>query len=226
MNVNINDLRARFLRALSEAGARGSGAALFEELLARYGEAHRRYHTITHVDACTGWLDWYRGSARHPERVELALWFHDAVYDPQKSDNERQSAALARSRLSELGVPAVAVCEIEAHVLATESHRSDAPDAKLMLDLDLAILGTPSSAAFTSFERQIREEYGHVPEAAFHRGRSAVLSEFLARPEIYRTPALREELETRARSNLTQRLVELTEPCRAAIASAQSQPLE
>lgn len=209
MNVNINDLRARFLRALSEAGAQGSGAALFEELLARYGEAHRRYHTIAHVDACTGWLDWYRGSARHPERVELALWFHDAVYDPQKSDNEHQSAALACSRLGELGVPAPTVCEVEAHVLATVSHRSDAQDAQLVLDLDLAILGA-SSAGFASFEREIREEYGHVPEAAFQLGRAAVLSEFMARPEIYRTPALREELELRARVNLRRRIAELS----------------
>ena len=81
----------------------------------------------------------------------------------------------------------------------------------LVLDLDLAILGA-TSAGFARFERQIREEYAHVPEAAFRRGRSAVLSGFLARPVIYRTPALCEELETRARVNLARRLSELTKP--------------
>jgi predicted metal-dependent HD superfamily phosphohydrolase len=211
MNVNINDLRARFMRALSEAGAQRSGASVFEELLARYGEAHRRYHTIAHVDSCAGWLDWYRGSALHPERVELALWFHDAVYDPCKRDNERQSAALSRLRLDALGVPSAALCDIEAHVLATECHRSEHPDGKLVIDLDLAILGSPS-ATFARFERQIREEYVHVPEASFRAGRAAVLRTFLARPEIFRTPALREELEARARSNLERRLLELAAP--------------
>jgi predicted metal-dependent HD superfamily phosphohydrolase len=210
LSPNLDRLRARFLRALNEAGGQRSGSALFDELLARYGEAHRRYHTLAHVDACLGWLDWYRGSAQHPELVELALWFHDAIYDPRASDNERRSAALARARLGELGVPSLAMRDIEGFVLATQSHRSEAPDAKLVLDLDLTILGAPSPT-FGRFERQIREEYAHVPDVAFLAGRRAVLRDFLARPEIYRTPPLREELEVRARGNLERRLVELVE---------------
>ena len=211
MNVNVNDLRARFLRALGDAGVQRSGAALFEELLARYGEVQRRYHTIAHVDACLGFLDWYRGSAQHPERVELALWFHDAVYDPHASDNEHQSAHLAHVRLGELGLPALAIDEIEAHVLATGTHHGEGKDTLLMLDLDLSVLGAPPRA-FARFEQEIREEYAHVSDVAFAAGRRAVLSGFLARAEIYRTPALREELEGRARVNLERRVHELAEP--------------
>lgn len=208
-NVNINELRARFLRALSNAGVQSSGAAIFDELLARYGEPHRRYHTLVHVDACLGLLDWYRGSAQHPERIELALWFHDAVYDPRANGNERQSAELARARLGSLGVPLGALSEIEAHVLATQSHQAVDPDAELLLDLDLSILGARSHA-YARFEREVREEYAHVPDAQFRAGRSAILRGFLARPEIYRTRTLREEFEARARKNLEQRLLELT----------------
>ncbi|HYQ03461.1 MAG TPA: hypothetical protein VER96_32525 [Polyangiaceae bacterium] len=210
MNVNINDLRARFLRALSDAGVQRSGAALFEELLARYAEAQRRYHTIEHIDSCLGWLDWYRGLARHPERVELALWFHDAIYDPRASDNEHRSAALSRSRLEELGAPHPVVADVEAHVLATERHQSEEPDALLLLDLDLGVLGAPAPS-YARFEQQIREEYEHVPEVEFAKGRTAVLRGFLGRSEIYRTPALREELETRARTNLERRIAKLAE---------------
>jgi len=209
MNVNVNDLRARLLRALSDAGVQRSGAALFDELLARYTEAQRRYHTIEHIDSCLGWLDWYRGLAQHPERVELALWFHDAIYDPRANDNERQSAALARSHLEELGAPPAVVHDVEAHVLATERHQSEEPDATLLLDLDLSVLGA-RAPNYARFEQQIREEYGHVPEVEFAKGRIVVLRGFLGRPEIYRTPALREELETRARANLERRVVELT----------------
>ena len=136
--MNTNDLEQSFMRALGEAGAERSGEALFDELLTRHGEAHRRYHTILHVDdACLGYLDWYRGSAGHPERVELALWFHDAVYDPRASDNERQSAQLARARLAELGLPHAVVDDIEAHVLATARHSHGLPDTDLVVDLDL-----------------------------------------------------------------------------------------
>lgn len=210
MNVNINDLRARFLRALSDAGVQRSGAALFDELWARYLEPHRRYHTIEHVDSCLGFFDWYCAAARHPERVQLALWFHDAIYDPRANDNEQQSAALSRERLTELGASASVVHDVEALVLATREHRSEQPDALLLLDLDLAILGA-RAAAFARFERQIREEYAHVPEIAFARGRAGVLRGFLSRPEIYRTPALREELELRARVNLERRIAELAD---------------
>lgn len=208
-NVNINELRARFLRALSNAGVRASGAAVFDELLTRYGERHRRYHTLVHVDDCLGLLDWYRGSAQHPERIELALWFHDAIYDPRANDNERQSAELARARLGSLGVPLTALKEIEAHVLATQSHQAIAPDAELLLDLDLSVLGARSHA-YARFEHEVREEYAYVPETQFRAGRSAILRAFLARPEIYRTRALREEFEVRARMNLERRLLELT----------------
>jgi len=208
VNVNLNDLRARFLRALSEASVQRSGASLFAELLARYGEAHRHYHTIAHVDACLGSFDWYRGSARHPERVELALWFHDAVYDPRAHDNEHRSAHLAGARLHELGVPGAIIDEIAVHVLSTRSHRGDHPDTKLVLDLDLGILGAPAHT-FAEFEREIRAEYAHVAEGAFALGRRDLLREFLTRTEIYGTPAVREELESRARDNLRRRVREL-----------------
>jgi len=209
MNVNVNDLRARFSQALSEAGVQRSGTALFQELLARYGEAHRHYHTIAHVDACLGFFDWYRGLALHPERVELALWFHDAVYDPRASDNESRSAELARASLDELGAPAAVRDEVAAHVLATRGHQGDQPDTKLLLDLDLSVLGA-RPLGFAQFEQQIREEYAHVSDEVFAAGRCAVLSGFAARSEIYATPALREELEFRARQNLQQRMRELT----------------
>lgn len=210
MNVNVNDLRQRFLSALSEAGARRSGAELFGELLARYGEAQRKYHDIAHVDACLGFFDWYRGLAQQPARVELALWFHDAIYDLGSSDNERRSADLARVRLGELGLPLSAIEDIATHVLATQRHAGGSPDTNLLVDLDLSIFGAPPRT-FQRFELAIRAEYAHASDLAFAVGRRAVLIDFLARPEIYRVPALREELEVRARRNLAQRSVELAE---------------
>jgi predicted metal-dependent HD superfamily phosphohydrolase len=210
MDVNTSDLRARFLQALSEAGAQRPGNELFAELLARYGQAHRHYHTVLHIDACLGFFDWYRGLAQHPERVELALWFHDAVYDPRLPDNERQSALLARTRLGDLGLPSVAIDAVETHVLATERHACGLADTNLMIDLDLSILAAPARR-FERFEQEVREEYAHVPTSAFLKARRSVLSGFLARPEIYRVRALHDELETRARRNLERRILELEE---------------
>lgn len=209
MSANLNDLRARFERALVAAGATRPGDVVFDELVSRYRESHRHYHTLVHVDACLVWLDWFSGSARHPGEVELALWFHDAVYDPRARDNERLSADLVHELLAAVGVPGPALDRIAAHVLATEHHVASGGDASLLADLDLTILGAPVRD-FDRFEGEIRREYAHVGESEYVFGRRGVLEGFLSKPEIYSVPKIREELETRARTNLTRRIAELS----------------
>lgn len=204
-------LRSRFEAALATAGASSPTEAterVFAELLERHAEAHRRYHTMEHVGACLGWLDWYAAHAQRPAEVSLALFFHDAIYDPEASDNEARSAALAREKLAELGVEAESIERIAAHILATKAHGAAEGDTQLVVDLDLTILGA-RRPVYDDFERRIREEYAHVPEALFRDGRRAVLEAFLSRAPIYRTPPLAEELEKRARANLERRVREL-----------------
>lgn len=203
------ELPSRFARALDEVGATLPADALFGELLSRYVEPHRHYHTLAHIDACLVWLDWFSASARHPAEVELALWFHDAVYDPRAGDNERRSADLARERLSAAGVTGAIVDRIVAHVLATEHHAAAGGDAALVVDLDLTILGA-AARDFDRFETMIRREYGHVGEPEYVLGRRRVLEGFLSKDEIYVVPKIREEFEIRARANLSRRVAELS----------------
>lgn len=204
-----NGLRSRFARALADAGATQPGNALFDELVSRYCESHRHYHTLAHIDACLVWLDWFAGSTRHSAEVELALWFHDAVYDPRATDNEYRSAQLARDRLASVGAPGSVLDRIAAHVLATEHHVSSGGDAALVVDLDLTILGA-STPDFDRFETSIRREYAHVGEPEYVLGRRRVLESFLSKAEIYFVPKIRDEFEVRARANLTRRIAELS----------------
>ena len=208
MTPSLRDLRARFERATIAAGATQSGAAAFEKLVDRYGEAQRHYHTLTHVDACLAWLDWFCGLAERPEEVELALWFHDAIYDAQGSDSERRSANLAREQLAELGVASSIIDVIVRHIEGTERHVATGGDSALVVDLDLAILAAPPRD-FDHFEEQIRKEYCHVPDPLYRAGRRRVLEGFLSRSEIYRVAQIREELEGRSRVNLARRVSEL-----------------
>jgi predicted metal-dependent HD superfamily phosphohydrolase len=164
MSLDMHALRERFERTAVAAGASRASVVVFERLVARYSEAHRRYHTLAHIDACLGWLDWFRGSAERPELVELALWFHDAVYDPRASDNESQSAQLARDQLADLGVGRSALEVVALHIAATREHLSTDVDSCLVVDVDLAILGA-KDADFARFETQIRDEYGHVSDS-------------------------------------------------------------
>jgi predicted metal-dependent HD superfamily phosphohydrolase len=169
----------------------------------------RHYHTLEHIDACLAWLDEVKPSAEYPAEIELALWFHDAIYDPRAKDNERRSAELARRRLQELGVSRAVRERIADYVLATQKHIALAGDAALLVDLDLTILGA-DPAEFDRFEQQIRQEYQHVPEPMFRMGRSRVLKTFLDRPQIYVIPAVRWHLENAARRNLQRRIKQLS----------------
>jgi predicted metal-dependent HD superfamily phosphohydrolase len=204
----VEELRARFDRAATTAGATRPTDAVFANLVARYGEAHRHYHTLAHIDSCLARLDWFCGSAEHAEEVELALWFHDAVYALGDDGNERRSAQLAREHLGALGVSGAVIDRIARHIEATTTHIASGADSTLVVDLDLAILGA-RPRDFDEFEQQIRREYAHVSEPVYRSARRRVLQAFLARPEIYGVPSIRAELEAAARLNLARRIAQL-----------------
>jgi predicted metal-dependent HD superfamily phosphohydrolase len=179
----------------------------FDELVARYREAHRAYHTLGHIEACFHELD--QSGLAASAALELALFFHDVVYDPRAHDNEAASAAFAHEMLARVGASASLRADIERLVLATR-HAAvpDREDERLLVDIDLSILGTEAST-FDVYEREIREEYAFVPEAAFRAGRSAVLEGILARPKIYSTPPFDARYELRARENLARSIARL-----------------
>jgi len=179
-----------------------SDDAIYSALVEAHAEKHRAYHTLNHIAACLRHLDIIRDKSERPEEIEMALWFHDAVYKPFSSTNEEDSAKWAATWLRERGVSEDVVKRIEGHILATESHVSpEALDQQYMLDIDLSILGSPPKV-YDTFERNIQLEYKHVPGFLFRKKRKAILEGFLARPEIYTTPHFRQALESQARTNI------------------------
>lgn len=171
-------------------------------LLACHAEPQRRYHTQQHLAECLALFGESMAHAGHPAEVELALWFHDAVYDVHGHDNESRSAGLAHDAVLAAGVAPAVAERIHALVMATRhAALPEGNDAQLVVDIDLAILAA-GRARFDEYERQIRAEYAHVPEASFRAKRREILAGFLAREKIYATPALRARFEIRARRNL------------------------
>lgn len=182
-------------------GARG-GESLQAELLDRYAQPHRAYHSQQHLHECLALFDEFAPLAERPAEVEIALWFHDAIYDVHRHDNEALSADWARSALLEAGAAAGVAERVATLVLATRHSVAPATaDEQLLVDIDLAILGA-APARFAEYEAQIRREYAHVPQALFDEKRGAILAGFLARPVLYGTPAVRERFEAVARANL------------------------
>jgi predicted metal-dependent HD superfamily phosphohydrolase len=173
------------------------------ELLARrYAEPHRHYHTAQHIVECLTEFDPARRLASQPVAVELALWFHDAIYEPRAPDNEEQSAALAEQCLTEAGANGALCAAVRDLILVTKTHEgSGHPDAPLLMDIDLSILGQPEDR-FREYERQIRLEYAWVPDAVFVSRRAEILARFLARGRIYATDRFFQLREDQARLNL------------------------
>ena len=184
--------------------------ALYAELEQAYGAPDRFYHDKTHVAECLKALGVYRYLAERVAEIEMAIWFHDAVYDSTRADNEAQSAAWATQALEGLGLAKAAVVRIDQMIMATASHAADNldADAQLMLDIDLGILGA-SEAAFERYDANIRKEYAWVPEAQYFPRRAQVLRGFLERDAIYGTPALKAALEANARRNLARKVASL-----------------
>jgi predicted metal-dependent HD superfamily phosphohydrolase/MFS family permease len=173
-----------------------------DALLARWAEPHRKYHTLQHLGECLALFEAHRALAERPGEVAIALWFHDAVYDTARHDNEAASAAWATRVLRDAGAAGDVVARVDALILATRHSQQPAtPDERLLVDIDLAILGA-DPARFDEYERQIRAEYGFVPEDVFRTKRAEILRGFLARPALFATPALAARLEGAARVNL------------------------
>ncbi|MET9391546.1 hypothetical protein ABZY20_14215 [Streptomyces sp. NPDC006624] len=203
-------LRARFVRTLQAARGTADGpdpGPYADHLLTRWQEPHRRYHTVEHLAAVLRHVDALQDHAHDPDVVRLAAWFHDAVYLPERSENEERSARLAERALPEAGVPDARTAEVARLVRLTVTHdpAGDDPDGQVLCDADLAVLASPPSA-YAAYTAAVREEYHFVPNAAFREGRAAVLRQLLELPRLFRTPYGAEHWEATARYNLRSEL--------------------
>ena len=184
------------------------------ELKARYAEPQRAYHTWDHVEALLRWFEGVRDRLHDPEAVRLAILFHDAIYDPTRSDNEALSAELLRGRMTGRVASATlerAVGMVEAtakHLPSPDLSSADAEDLALFLDMDLSILGAPEGV-FDAYERNVRTEYAHVPDEAFRAGRTRILRTFAEREQLYFSDWGRERFEAPTRANIARSLTAL-----------------
>lgn len=188
---------------------------VLDNLLARYCEPSRAYHTVRHLDECFAQFDEAAGLATCAGEVEVALWYHDVIYDTRSSRSEKRSASLAAEALRTAGVAAEVRRRVADLILMTRHDVQPATqDARLIVDVDLWILGSPP-ARFDEYEDQVRQEYAWAPDPIFRRVRAKVLGGFLARPSIYATKFFRDRLEAGARSNLDRSLARLATTVRS-----------
>lgn len=215
-------LHARWRNLGVALGARDQALdEVYRQLDHRYREAHRFYHTWEHIASCLHELDSAAHLCARPQVVELALWFHDVVYDPHATDNEERSATLLSEAVLRLAVEPEISVVAQGLVRATAHFAEEGwgamdlqgageidQDMRVTLDIDLATLGSPS-VQYDRHEKEIRQEYAFLTEGEWREGRGKLIEAFLARPRIYRTDFFRARYETQARENLTRSLKRL-----------------
>jgi predicted metal-dependent HD superfamily phosphohydrolase len=199
-------------RWLTLAGITPESIHLGDELVARWAEPHRRYHTLDHLVRVLDGVDEFGDYADDVAAVRYAAWFHDAVYDggEASADNEELSAQLAETDLPALGVPEARIAEVARLVRLTKGHAVADGDRNgaVLCDADLAVLGG-DAAAYRAYTEAIRQEYAEFPDEVFRPGRAAVLRGLLDLPNLFRTPVAVERYEAKARANLTAEIAAL-----------------
>jgi predicted metal-dependent HD superfamily phosphohydrolase len=213
-------------------------AEIIDDLIRRYAEPHRRYHTADHIVWVLRHIDDLLNDdllnddllkadllkadefAADRDVLVASALFHDAVYDSHPTadaltgdvrtglSNEAQSARLAVAQLSRMGWDDIRVAEVAALIEATATHLATTPESAILLDADLAILGA-DPVDYLAYVVAVRAEYDHVDDEQWRVGRAAVLHNLLARPHIFATPAMASQREHQARANMAGELAEL-----------------
>ena len=177
----------------------------YASLYGAYSEVQRHYHSIQHIVECLEHFYQIKTYLDDTLSVELAIWFHDVIYNPQVHDNEQQSADYMQ-RMFENVLGSEQIAKIYAWILATQVHAPTADtDLAYLLDIDLAILAS-YPMRFAEYECQIQQEYAWVEPSLYVKKRQQVLRHFLEKQLLYQTPFFQKRYERLAKQNLAQAL--------------------
>jgi pantetheine-phosphate adenylyltransferase len=197
-----HNMFSRWQDLWARIGAKGNAPEAFEQLYASYSDSDRHYHSLDHIFDCLVQLEAIEGFVNIQERnqVELALWIHDKVYNPEATNNEEQTAEFARSFLEKHDVSEHLIQPVLRLILATKHNKTETTlTSQLICDIDLASLGSDS---FDINSKNIRHEYHIIPDDVYNKERAKILQMFLNRERIYYTELFREKYEQKARINL------------------------
>ncbi|WP_149867285.1 HD domain-containing protein [Solirubrum puertoriconensis] len=202
-------LAARWQQTVAPLLPTAAGEAAWRYVLGAYAGPDRHYHALAHLATMFAVLDAHPEKASDAAVLELAVWFHDAVYDSLRHDNEARSAEAALQYLQGSRLSAEQLARLDYLIRRTQHHARTEPndglDTALLLDADLWILGA-EPAQYAAYARQVRQEYNLVPKLLYRPGRAKVLRHLLEAPQLYRTRYAQQQRDAAARRNLAAEL--------------------
>ncbi len=183
-------------------GAPDNSAQIHQRLLDGYHEPQRHYHTLVHVEQCLGMFEQCKSMASNPDALELAVWFHDVIFEAGKPNNEKRSAELYL-QLSQ-GVHSEQTRGLVDRLIMATLHDGSSledDDAIYMVDIDLSSFGL-SWEAFLQDSQNLRRESAELSDAEYYRKKANFQNCLLAKDRFYLSDFFAERLETQARANL------------------------
>ncbi len=211
INTELGNRFARYLFAINPDVTPAQAKTLWLDVAARYNDTQRAYHSLAHIQQLFVQFDQTMAYLHNPHLIALALYYHDVIYDPMRSDNELKSAEYMVDKLKHY-LSDDQRRTIYALIIMTATHQLDGltdsdkcSDAAYLLDMDLSILGTPWPQ-YERYAQAVRQEYAHVSDIDYRVGRIAVLKKLLTHPKIYLTQYYYKRLEQQARENMAREI--------------------
>ena len=212
INTHLGNRFYLCLSALSSDVTPDEAQALWQDISMRYGEPKRAYHTLGHIKQLLGQFDNIKHHLVKPHIIAMALYYHDVIYEPARSDNEQKSAEYAVKTLSPYlrseqcqGIYALIMMTAD-HQISPSLDSDRHSDAAYLLDMDLSILGA-SWSAYQQYAQAVRQEYEHILDTDYRKGRTVVLQGLLAHPRLYLTDYYHERLENQAHDNINREII-------------------
>lgn len=203
---NFNKLKSQWYELASKYNPETKVIESFwDEIIKAYNTSKRYYHNLFHLEYMFKVIAPFKDLLNDPDAVYFSIWFHDMVYNSSKKDNEEQSVERSSEVLIKLKAPVELIAKVKSMIIATKSHMSAEAqdfDIKLLLDVDLAILGSDEET-YNTYAKAVRKEYGQYPTLLYNPGRKKVLQKFLQSEYIYKTEEMRSRLEVQARTNIS-----------------------
>ena len=211
INTELGNRFARYLFAINPDVTPAQAKTLWLDVAARYNDTQRAYHSLAHIQQLFAQFDQTMTYLHEPRLIALALYYHDVIYDPTRSDNELKSAEYMVDKLKHY-LSDDQRRTIYALIIMTATHQLDGltdsdkcSDAAYLLDMDLSILGTPWPQ-YERYAQAVRQEYAHVSDIDYRVGRIAILKKLLTHPKMYLTQYYYKRLEQQARENMAREI--------------------
>jgi predicted metal-dependent HD superfamily phosphohydrolase len=183
----------------------GLTKTIYNDLIKRYSESHRYYHSINHIEDLLNIMREYIPSDQNKNLILAAIWWHDCIYHPTSNSNEEDSANLFLNHARYLNLTSSFVEEVKFMILQTKNHTfypdKHTKSLAYFLDADLSILGS-DPVKYTDYVYSIKKEYSFIPKDIFNYKRAEILKSFLARKQLFFTKIFQARFEGQARINI------------------------